>query len=99
MAKQKSVKQKITSKRKVAFSFAAPEAQTVSLAGDFTDWQQAPISLKKDKDGLWKGTVALLPGNYEYRFLVDGEWRDDPACAERRPNTFGTENCVCVVAG
>jgi 1,4-alpha-glucan branching enzyme len=42
MAKQKTVKQKVT------FSFAAPEAQSVSVLGDFTGWEQAPVSLKKD---------------------------------------------------
>ena len=72
MAKQKLAKQKVT------FAYAAPEAQTVSLAGDFTGWQQAPLTLKKDKSGVWKKTVSLPPGRYQYRLLVDGQWRDDP---------------------
>lgn len=77
MPKQKSAKQKVT------FSLAAPDARDVQLAGDFTGWQQTPISLKRDKTGTWKKTVTLPPGRYEYRLLVDGEWRDDPQCAER----------------
>jgi 1,4-alpha-glucan branching enzyme len=93
MAKPKTPKQKIT------FTYAAPEAQSVLLAGDFTGWQQAPLSLKKDKAGTWKKTVSLEPGRYEYRLLVDGEWRDDPQCPNRQPNQFGGENCVCVVNG
>ena len=72
----------------------APEAQTVQLAGDFTGWELEPMSLKKLKNGLWKTTVALEAGHYEYRFLVDGQWRDDPECATRVPNPFGAENCV-----
>jgi 1,4-alpha-glucan branching enzyme len=86
-------------KQKVTFSFAAPEAKTVLLAGDFTGWQEAPLALKKDKSGTWKKTVALPPGRYEYRLLVDGQWRDDPQCPNRQPNQFGGENCVCVVNG
>ena len=93
MAKQKSAKQK------VIFSFVAPEAQTVLVAGDFTGWQQAPVSLKKGKAGVWKKTVSLPPGKYEYRLLVDGQWLDDPQCPNRLPNQFGGENCVCIVDG
>ena len=86
-------------KQKVTFSFTGPEAETVQVAGDFTGWQQAPIGLKKDKTGVWKKTVSLEPGRYEYRLLVDGHWRDDPQCANRQPNQFGGENCVCIVNG
>jgi len=93
MAKQKLAKQKVT------FSYAAPEAQNVSLAGDFTGWQQAPLTLKKDKGGVWKKTVSLPPGKYQYRLLVDGQWRDDPQCRERQANEFGGQNCICVVNG
>jgi 5'-AMP-activated protein kinase regulatory beta subunit len=69
----------------------------VQVAGDFTEWQRAPLSLKKQRDGLWKGSVSLAPGTYEYRLLVDGEWTDDPQCMNRRPNEFGSQNCICVV--
>jgi 1,4-alpha-glucan branching enzyme len=81
-----------TSKQKVTFSYAAPQARSVLLAGDFTGWQQAPLSLKKDKTGVWKKTVSLAPGSYQYRLLVDGEWQDDPQCLNRQPNQFGGEN-------
>jgi 1,4-alpha-glucan branching enzyme len=86
-------------KQKVTFSYLAPDAQSVLLAGDFTRWQEAPVTLKKDKTGEWKRTVSLPPGRYEYRLLVDGQWRDDPQCVTRQPNQFGSENCVCVVNG
>ena len=86
-------------KQKVIFSFSAPEAQTVQVAGDFTGWQQAPLTLKKDKSGTWKKTVSLAPGRYAYRLLVDGQWRDDPKCPNREANQFGGQNCVCVVNG
>ena len=93
MPPKKSPKQKMT------FSFLAPEAQTVLLAGDFTGWDQAPLPFKKQKSGVWKTTISLAPGQYEYRLLVDGQWRDDPECVNRRPNQFGGQNCVCIVDG
>lgn len=88
-----------TGKKRVSFSYAGPAAQSVLLAGDFTGWQQAALSLKRDKNGVWKKAVFLAPGRYEYRFVVDGEWRDDPACASRQANQFGGENCVLIVDG
>jgi 1,4-alpha-glucan branching enzyme len=84
-------------KQKVTFSFKAPGATSVLLAGDFTGWQHAPLSMKKQKAGVWKKTVTLPSGTYEYRLLVDGEWQDDPECPNRKPNQFGGENCVCIV--
>lgn len=84
-------------KIKVTFTFSDATAQTVLVAGDFTGWEQAPVALKKDKKGVWKKTLSLPPGCYEYRLLVDGKWCDDPSCTQRRPNQFGGENCVCVV--
>ena len=86
-------------KQKVAFSMAAPKSKAVLLAADFTEWEKSPVALKKLKSGVWKATVSLAPGSYDYRFLVDGQWQDDPACANRRWNRFGSQNCVCDVAG
>lgn len=87
-----------STKQKVTFAFVAPEAQAVMVAGDFGGWEASPVSLKKQKDGVWKKAVSLAPGRYEYRFLVDGQWQDDPNCVTRVPNAFGSENCICIVA-
>jgi hypothetical protein len=91
MAKPKQVKSKVT------FSFNSPSAQQVTLAGDFTGWEQAPLPMKKSKSGVWSKTLSLSPGEYQYRLLVDGHWKDDPECPHRRPNQYGGENCVCIV--
>ena len=80
------------------FSFAAPTAMSVQLVGDFTHWQQKPISMQKGVAGIWHTTVELSPGTYHYRFLVDGEWRDDPECILHAPNPYGGQDAVCSVA-
>ncbi|MBL9136053.1 MAG: isoamylase early set domain-containing protein [Verrucomicrobiales bacterium] len=82
------------SMKKQEFRYTAPTAMSVQLVGDFTHWSQAPVQLAKGSDGTWRTTVPLPPGQYHYRFLVDGEWRDDPECTLRVPNPFGTENAV-----
>jgi 1,4-alpha-glucan branching enzyme len=79
------------------FSLAAPEAATVQLVGDFTQWQQKPINMHKNPNGVWTAHVELPPGAHHYRFLVDGQWRDDPACARHAPNPYGSQNAVCEV--
>jgi hypothetical protein len=38
--------------------------------------------------------VILLPGQYEYKFLVDGQWKQDPKNNRICPNKFGTYNNV-----
>ncbi len=54
--------------------------------------------MKPASNGLWSVSVALPAGNYQYRFLVDGEWRDDPECGQRAPNPFGSQNMVRIVS-
>ena len=76
------------------FFYGAPDANSVQLVGDFTHWQRNPINLAKQADGVWKTSMALAPGTYHYRFLVDGQWRDDPQCSLRIPNIFGSHNMV-----
>jgi 1,4-alpha-glucan branching enzyme len=86
-------------KKRQTFTLEEPAATSVQVAGDFSEWEKHPISLKKQKNGTWKATISLPPGNYQYRFLVDGQWRDDPACPARVPNPFGEMNCILDVAG
>jgi len=81
-------------KKRQTFSLERPGAAKVQLVGDFSDWEKNPIDLKKQKNGLWKATVSLEPGKYQYRFVVDGCWQDDPTCPARVPNPFGEANCV-----
>jgi 1,4-alpha-glucan branching enzyme len=76
------------------FSITAPDAMSVALVGDFTHWQQNPVPLKKTGDGVWSVSVKLSPGTHHYRFIVDGEWCDDPECTLQVPNGFGTRNSV-----
>ena len=84
----------VNSKKKEAFTYLDPTAESVLLLGDFTGWEENPVPLKKQKNGTWKASVELTPGAHEYRFKVDGQWRDDAQCDARRPNAFGAENCV-----
>lgn len=84
---------------KIEFEFYAPEAQKVSVAGTFNDWNEEKAPLKKDASGKWKVALTLPAGRYEYRYLVDGLWQNDQRTVECIPNAFGTWNCVAEVKG
>lgn len=86
-------------KRRITVTLEAPEARSAVVTGTFNDWRLDQFVMKKDTNGVWKRMLTVAPGVYEYRFIVDGEWRDDPQCAERQPNEFGTQNCVLRISG
>ena len=87
---------RITSKP-TEFKFYAPSAKRVSLAGSFNNWDARDLSAKKDSRGNWTVKVNLKPGRYEYKFVVDGNWLNDPRCNSCTSNSFGSQNCILEV--
>ena len=71
------------------FRLDAPSAKRVFLAGEFTDWDKSPVKMIQGGGGVWHVKVPLAPGRHLYRFVVDGEWRDDPKSSTRVANPFG----------
>jgi 1,4-alpha-glucan branching enzyme len=86
-----------TAGRQQTFSLDAPEATQVQLVGEFTRWTERPLDMEKDLEGVWWVKVTLEQGRHCYRFIADGEWRDDPACPVRESNPYGSENAVRLV--
>ncbi|MFB3887178.1 MAG: isoamylase early set domain-containing protein [Thermodesulfobacteriota bacterium] len=80
-----------------SFQFLAPDANEVFIAGGFNHWDKRASPLGKDKDGIWRISLPLMPGRYEYRFVADGTWENDPSCSDCVPNEFGSLNCVRIV--
>ncbi len=83
-----------TSHGVAVFRFTVTGASTVKLVAEFTGWDKRPLDLTPGEDGVWQLTVALAPGRYAYRFLVDGEWCDDPQCSQCEANPYGSFNAV-----
>jgi hypothetical protein len=86
-----------TAKERVTFGLRAPEAKQVFLAGTFNGWSTDEDCMKAGKNGVWKMTKKLQPGRYEYKFVVDGVWKLDPACTDTVRNHYGTANNVLEV--
>ena len=70
----------IDADNKVTFRYLNEYATKVQLAGDMTDWQQNPIEMTKDTNGLFTCTLenTLAAGSYKYKFIVDENWIRDP---------------------
>lgn len=99
MAQNQAPKTSTPKKRKIRFSLIAPDASNVSVAGDFNAWDATCHSLKKKNNGQWEKSLNLPPGAYQYKFVVDGQWRLDPGNDQACDNEFGTRNNVLVVKG
>jgi len=84
-----------SSKQSVTFEYFDPSATVVTLVGDFNKWDLKARPLKRDAGRLWKVTVRLEPGIYQYKFVVNGErWEEDPLNLHRVLNEHGTFNSI-----
>ena len=82
---------------RVCLELTHATAQEVCIAGSFNDWHPSVTPMVRLDDGKWAKELALQQGHYEYSFVVDGQWVDDPAATELIPNSFGTANAVLEV--
>ena len=92
----RKIKRKPPPKKRVYFKLLAPKAKEVILTGSFNNWDTESRRLKRGKKHSWSTYMMLEPGTYEYRFMVDGKWKNDPE-AETVPNPFNSQNCIKVV--
>jgi len=45
-----------------------------------------------DGDGIWSITVKLAPGTYQYKYVIDSKWTQDPYGPGEAPDGFGGRN-------
>ena len=54
--------------------------------------------IESDGDNrVWTKILQLPPGTYHYRYVVDGEWREDPENPEAVTSSVGSRNSVMIV--
>lgn len=79
------VSPRVLSDKKVAFSYLAPSAKEVKLAGG--GFGASDVPMIKDSIGIWSVTVGpIKPDIYSYNFVVDGVRLMDPANEYFFPN-------------
>jgi hypothetical protein len=79
------------------FVLCDPQAKQVSLCGEFNGWSSETMPMERQDGGRWERTLALPPGRYQYKFVVDGQWIPDPKARENMLNPHGSLNSVMVV--
>jgi hypothetical protein len=81
------------------FVFYLPEfkeATQVVLSGNFNNWNTLDNKMTLTDSG-WIFKQVLVPGRYEYKFIVDGNWTEDPNNRNTVVNRHGSYNSVFVV--
>lgn len=70
----------------------------VAVAGDFNGWSETSHVMRRNEDlGVYELVMAVPPGRYTYRLIVDGVWRPDPYNPAGEPNPFGERNSLLEV--
>ena len=85
---------KSVSRRTIILSLKDAPGRRVFVAGSFNDWQPVQKMSYRPEEGVYRCRILLAPGKYEYKFLVDDEWRSDPENPNFVPNGFGSLNSV-----
>jgi hypothetical protein len=75
----------------------APDAKEVTVAGNFNNWHPEATPLKTTGAGKWVVRLRLRSGQYEYLFVVDGKWSEDPQASLRVTNPYGAFNSALLV--
>ena len=83
--------------QEVEFTFSAPAAHMVEVAGTFNNWHPQTNPLVPTGTGDWTARLMLKSGRYEYRFVVDGFWTDALEDPLKAANPFGGFNSVLQV--
>jgi chromosome partitioning protein len=87
--------------REVVVRYRDAQANDVRIAGDFNGWipDKGVRSLieSEGETRVWTKILQLPPGTYEYRYVVDGQWCDDPENPETVSSEVGGQNSLLVV--
>jgi hypothetical protein len=68
-------------------------AKKVILSGTFNRWDETGFIMKPSDDG-WEITLQLRPDVYQYKFIIDGDWIEDPQNPSKVVNEYSGYNSV-----
>lgn len=78
------------------FFYVNEEAESVAIAGDFSDWEPIPLDQKTvNGEKVWTGNIQMERGEHRYMYIIDGEkWKTDPLANRYKEDGFGHRNAV-----
>ena len=78
----------------VTAAFTTPEVN-----GNWNNWSAGTAMTDADGDNVWEATIALLSGNYEYKFAADGwtiQEMNDPTASCTNGDPIYTNRVIAV---
>lgn len=81
-------------RKKVTLRFYNLAGKHVQLAGNFNNWQPDKDVITQIVDGVLEKIILLMPGVYQYRLVIDGEWQEDVSNPEQVSNLSGGRNSI-----
>ncbi|MDD5408694.1 MAG: AAA family ATPase [Candidatus Omnitrophica bacterium] len=84
------LKETLPKLNEVTLTVKAPDAKEVYLAGEFNNWKLDENSRMTQNNGNWTKSINLNNGKYRYRFVIDGNWSEDPGNPLKQVNPYGT---------
>jgi len=79
------------------FTFYQKGLKSVSLVGTLNDWDETATPMTEVSEGIWTVSVPLVPGVYQYQFILDGGRRVTDPNAPQQPSDFGSPNSLVTV--
>ncbi|MFQ6058911.1 MAG: isoamylase early set domain-containing protein [Anaerolineae bacterium] len=72
--------------------------ESAYLVGDFNDWDETAFPFRRGRnDETWHVTLELERGReYQFCYLINGEWHNDWHADKYAPNAYGGDNSVVV---
>jgi chromosome partitioning protein len=86
---KETLKAELPKLSKMNFIVNAPDAKEVFIVGDFNNWQMNESSRMEKVNDTWQKSLQLDPGNYRYRFVIDGQWTEDSLNPKKSRNPYG----------
>lgn len=81
------------------FIFMAPTAESMSLVGDFNDWDASATPMTRvSDDGVWSVTLPLVPGQYQFQYIMNDTLRLADPTLPKVSDSYGSLNSVITIA-
>ena len=68
------IKNVALNKKSYTFKYNANESSDVYITGTFNNWEKIKMT---NENNIWKYYIDLDEGTYEYKFIINDEWKHD----------------------
>ncbi|MBL1274479.1 MAG: AAA family ATPase [Ectothiorhodospiraceae bacterium] len=84
---------------RIELSYENYSDRDLKIAGEFNDWIPDEGIETIEENGAVHKIFFAPAGEYQYRLIIDGKWRNDPTNPEQILNPFGVHNSMLRVGG